>query len=110
MSRVLAGVGAAMFSPTATSAGASLASPERRGQALAIVIAGLSSATALGAPLGTFIGGWLGWRATMWFVAAVAALAAIGVARSLRDVPTRHPLALRVGSRRSTMHVCCGRY
>jgi MFS transporter, DHA1 family, inner membrane transport protein len=94
MSRVLAGVGAAMFSPTATAAGASLASPERRGQALAIVIAGLSSATALGAPLGTFIGGWLGWRATMWFVAAVAALAAIGVARSLRDVPTPPPISL----------------
>jgi MFS transporter, DHA1 family, inner membrane transport protein len=91
MSRVLAGVGAAMFSPTATAAGASLASPERRGQALAIVIAGLSSATALGAPLGTFIGGWLGWRATMWFVAA---LAAIGVARSLRDVPTPPPISL----------------
>lgn len=33
MSRVLAGLGAAMFSPTATAAGASLASPERRGQA-----------------------------------------------------------------------------
>ena len=94
MSRVLAGVGAAMFSPTATAAGASLASPERRGQALAIVIAGLSSATALGAPLGTFIGGWLGWRATMWFVTAVAALAAIGVARSLRDVPTPPPISL----------------
>jgi predicted MFS family arabinose efflux permease len=90
MSRVLAGVGAAMFSPTATAAGASLASPERRGQALAIVIAGLSSATALGAPLGTFIGGWLGWRATMWFVAAVAALAAIGVARSLGDDAATH--------------------
>jgi MFS transporter, DHA1 family, inner membrane transport protein len=85
MSRVLAGVGAAMFSPMA---------PERRGQALAIVIAGLSSATALGASLGTFIGGWLGWRATMWFVAAVAALAAIGVARSLRDVPTPPPISL----------------
>jgi predicted MFS family arabinose efflux permease len=94
MSRVLAGVGAAMFSPTATAAGASLGSPERRGQALAIVIAGLSSATALGAPLGTFIGGWLGWRATMWFVAAVAALAAIGVARSLRDVPTPPHISL----------------
>ena len=88
ISRLLAGLGAAMFSPTATAAGASLAPPERRGQALAIVIAGLSSATALGAPLGTFIGGWLDWRATMWFVSAVAMLAAMGVARYLRNVPT----------------------
>jgi predicted MFS family arabinose efflux permease len=90
MSRLLAGLGAAMFSPTATAAGASLVSQERRGQALAIVIAGLSSATALGAPLGTFIGGWLDWRATMWFVAAVA----MGVAWRLRAVPTPPPVSL----------------
>jgi len=70
-SRLIAGLGAAMFSPTATATGASLVPPEQRGRALAIVIGGLSSATALGAPLGTFIGGALDWRATMWFVAAV---------------------------------------
>ncbi|MEX3937744.1 MFS transporter [Paraburkholderia phymatum] len=93
-SRLLAGLGAAMFSPTATATGASLVAPEQRGKALAIVIAGMSSATALGAPLGTFIGGWLGWRATMWFVAVVATLAAIGVAQLLRDVPTPPSLSL----------------
>jgi len=87
-SRVLAGLGAAMFSPTATAAGASLVPPEQRGRALAIVIAGLSSATALGAPLGTFIGGWLDWRATMWFVSAVGAFAAIGVTWRLPNIPT----------------------
>jgi DHA1 family inner membrane transport protein len=87
-SRLLAGLGAAMFSPTATASGASLVSPEQRGRALAIVIAGLSGATALGAPLGTFIGGWLDWRATMWFVAAVGALAALGVAWRLPEIPT----------------------
>jgi predicted MFS family arabinose efflux permease len=86
-SRVLAGMGAAMFSPTATAAGASLVPPEQRGRALAIVIAGLSSATALGAPLGTFIGSWLDWRATMWFVSAVGALAAVGVAWRLPQMP-----------------------
>lgn len=86
-SRLLAGLGAAMFSPTATASGASLVPPEQRGRALAIVIAGLSSATALGAPLGTFIGGWLDWRATMWFVAAIGTLAAVGVARYLQDIP-----------------------
>ena len=93
-SRVLAGLGAAMFSPTATATGASLVAPEQRGRALAIVVAGMSSATALGAPLGTFIGGSLGWRATMWFVAAVATLAAVGVARLLRDVPMPAHLSL----------------
>lgn len=93
-SRLLAGLGAAMFSPTATATGASLVPPEQRGRALAIVIAGLSSATALGAPMGTFIGGWLDWRATMWFVAAVGALAAAGVAWRFRDIPTPPPVSL----------------
>jgi MFS transporter, DHA1 family, inner membrane transport protein len=94
MSRLLAGLGAAMFSPTATAAGASLVPPERRGQALAIVIAGFTGATALGSPLGTFIGGWLDWRATMWFVAGVAVLTAMGVAWNLRDVPTPPAVSL----------------
>jgi multidrug resistance protein len=85
-SRVLAGVGAAMFVPTTTATAAFLVPPERRARALSIVIAGLSSATALGAPLGTFIGGWLDWRATMWFVAIIGAAAATGVARSLPEI------------------------
>jgi predicted MFS family arabinose efflux permease len=85
-SRLIAALGAAMFSPTAAATGAAIASPEQRGRALAIVIAGQSSATALGAPLGTLIGGWLDWRATIWFVAVLGALAAAGVARYLSDV------------------------
>jgi multidrug resistance protein len=93
-SRLLAGLGAAMFSPTATATGASLVPPEQRGRALAIVIAGLSSATALGAPLGTFIGGWLDWRATMWFVAAVGAVAAVGVAWRLPNIPNPPAVSL----------------
>jgi len=93
-SRLLAGLGAAMFSPTATATGASLVPPEQRGRALAIVIAGLSSATALGAPLGTFIGGWLDWRATMWFVAIVGTMAAAGVAWRLPDIPNPPPVSL----------------
>jgi MFS transporter, DHA1 family, inner membrane transport protein len=93
-SRLLAGLGAAMFSPTATAAGASLVPPERRGRALAIVVAGLSSATALGAPLGTFIGGLFDWRATMWFVAAIGALGAVGVAWRLPKIPTPPAVSL----------------
>jgi predicted MFS family arabinose efflux permease len=93
-SRLIAALGAAMFSPTAAATGASVVPPEQRGRALAIVIAGQSSATALGAPLGTLIGGWLDWRATMWFVAALGALAGVGVARYLSDVAAPPPISL----------------
>src|SRR6478735_7778156 len=61
-SRALAGLGAAMFAPTALGVATSIADPERRGRALSTVTAGLAGATALGAPIGTFIGGLGSWR------------------------------------------------
>jgi predicted MFS family arabinose efflux permease len=94
-SRFVAGLGAAMFSPTATAAGAALVPAEQRGRALAIVVAGLSSATALGAPLGTYIGGLFDWRATMWFVSAIGALAFIGLATLLPAIPTPPAVSLK---------------
>ena len=78
-SRFIAGLGAAMYSPTATASGVALAPPEKRAQALAVVIAGLSSATALGSPLGSFIGSLGNWRDTLWFVSAVGLVAAVAV-------------------------------
>lgn len=86
-SRVIAGLGAAMYSPTATATGAALVAPERRASALAIVIAGLSSATALGAPLGTLIAGLGDWRSTMWFVSIVGSVAGLGVWALLPAIP-----------------------
>jgi predicted MFS family arabinose efflux permease len=87
VSRILAGVGAAMFAPTATGAAATLVAPERRGHALSIVIAGLTVATALGSPIGAVIGGVGDWRWTMAFVSALAVGASLGVALLLTNVP-----------------------
>lgn len=94
-SRFLAGLGAAMYSPTATATGAALAAPERRAQALSIVIAGLSSATALGSPMGTFIGSLGNWRDTLWFVTVVGLAAALAVHYLLPGVPTLPAATLR---------------
>lgn len=93
-SRLLSGLAAAMFSPTATATAASLAAPEQRGRALAIVITGLSCGTAFGAPLGVYIGGLFDWRATMWFVAALGSFAWMGVALLLSDIPTSPVVSL----------------
>jgi predicted MFS family arabinose efflux permease len=87
VSRIIAGVGAAMFAPTATGAAATMVAPERRGHALSIVIAGLTVATALGAPMGAVIGGLGDWRWTMAFVSALAAGAFLGVALLLAKIP-----------------------
>ena len=49
-SRAIAGLGAAIVTPAASATAAALVGPEQRGRALAVVLAGMSGATALGAP------------------------------------------------------------
>lgn len=95
LSRALAGLGAAMFSPTALGVATLLADPDRRGRALATVTAGLAGATALGAPIGTFIGGFGSWRSTLWFVALLGLIAMVGVGAMLRSVPQPARITLR---------------
>ncbi|MGO4381449.1 MFS transporter [Pseudoduganella sp. RAF53_2] len=87
LSRALAGLGAAMYAPTATGTGAMIVKPEQRGQALTIIVAGLTAATALGSPMGTVIGGLGDWRWTMVFVSAVGLIAATGISILLKDIP-----------------------
>lgn len=96
--RVLAGVGGAMFTPAASATAAALVPPESRGRALAVVMAGLSGATALGAPIGTLVGSVGDWRATMWLVVVLGVLAGLGIAMALPQLPgsTRLPLRERL--------------
>ncbi|MDX3227300.1 MFS transporter [Streptomyces sp. ME19-01-6] len=84
--RVLAAAGAALYTPTANAVATSLVPPERRGRALATVLGGMTVATALGVPLGTWIGR-ADWRLTMWLVVALGAAALAGQALLLRDLP-----------------------
>lgn len=79
-SRALAGLGGAVFTPAASAVATMLVGPERRGRALAVILAGLSGATAFGAPIGTLVASGGDWHLTLWFVAALAALACAGVA------------------------------
>ncbi|GAA2325125.1 MFS transporter [Nonomuraea roseoviolacea subsp. roseoviolacea] len=84
--RVVAAAGAAMFTPTASGVATALSSPERRGRALALVMGGLTIASAIGVPLGTWLGGVAGWRATMWLVVGLGVVGFVGVAAVVPDV------------------------
>ncbi|MDQ7982127.1 MFS transporter [Paraburkholderia sp. SARCC-3016] len=95
LSRVLAGFGAALFSPTALGVASALAPPEKRGRALSIVTAGLTGATALGAPIGTFIGGFGNWRTTLCFVTLLGLIAMLGVWTMLRSLPATPVVTLK---------------
>jgi predicted MFS family arabinose efflux permease len=93
--RALAGLGGAVFTPAASAVATALVPPQRRARALAIVLAGLSAATALGAPIGTLVASVGDWHATLWFVAAVGATAAAGVAAFLPNTPAAGRITLR---------------
>ena len=92
--RVVTGLGAAMFAPTASGTGVLLVPAERRGFALSVVIGGLTTATALGSPMGSIIGALGDWRWTMVFVSALGGLAFLGVAALLSGIPTPPAIGL----------------
>ncbi|KLU20555.1 MFS transporter [Caballeronia mineralivorans PML1(12)] len=99
--RAFAGLGAAMFSPTASGTGASLVPPERRGYALSIIVAGLTTATALGSPIGAVIGGLASWHWTLVLVAMLGTAAFAGILAFLPEVPL--PPAVSLSKRLSPL-------
>jgi predicted MFS family arabinose efflux permease len=95
IARAFAGLGAAIFSPTALGAAPTLVPPERRAHALSVVVAGLTAATALGSPTGAVIGGLGDWRWTMAFVAALGVGSAVGILTLLPEIPLPPAVPLR---------------
>jgi predicted MFS family arabinose efflux permease len=79
VSRMLMALGAGLCMPTALAVAVAIASPERRGRAIALVTSGMTIATVLGVPLGTWIGNHYGWRATFILVAGLGAVALAGL-------------------------------
>ncbi|MER8105573.1 MFS transporter [Kitasatospora sp. NPDC094016] len=92
ISRIIAAAGAAAYTPNAGAVSASLVRPELRARALAVVIGGLTIATALGVPLGNAASHWLGWRTALGLVAGLCLLVAV----ILRLIMPRLPGNVRV--------------
>ncbi len=93
--RLLAGVGAGLYSPLAASSAAGMAEPAQRGRALSMVLAGLSIGTALGVPVGLLVEDRFGWRWTIGLVALLGAVAFAGVAARRRGYPAAPRIAWR---------------
>lgn len=87
--RGFAGLAGAMSGPAASVAAATLASPERRGSAVATVAGGMTLAFVLGIPLGSVVGAAFGWRATFLVAAGLSAIALAGVTLFLPSVPAQ---------------------
>ena len=63
----------------ASIAAAEMVAEERRGRAIALVLAGLTSANILGVPIGTAIGGAFGWRMAFWAIAVLGVVSLAGM-------------------------------
>lgn len=95
VTRAAAGIGAGLYTPTALSAASGFVSRARRGRALGIVVGGLAMGSAVGVPCGLLVAHGLGWRATMWLVTALGALALAGILMRLTDAATPTAPSLR---------------
>ncbi|MEW2293288.1 MFS transporter [Streptomyces sp. NPDC006743] len=87
--RAAAGVAAAVVWAELVGYARRLAPPHLVGRAIAITMAGVPLALSLGIPLGTLLGGLVGWRATFVLVSAVSAGLAGWIAVSVPDHPGR---------------------
>lgn len=85
--RAIAALGGAALVPTASAVATSLAPPERRGRALAMVSAGFTLSGAIGTPLGTALGSASTWRLPMWVLAGIGVVVGVGIAVGFRGAP-----------------------
>jgi MFS transporter, DHA1 family, inner membrane transport protein len=92
--RALCVLGAAVFTPQAAAA-INVMSPEgERGRHMSFIFLGWSLATVLGMPVHSWIGETWGWRPAFLLVAALAAVAAVGVWRTVPDGVKPPPMSL----------------
>jgi predicted MFS family arabinose efflux permease len=78
LARILMALGAGVFMPAANAVAVSLAPPDRRARAIALVTGGMTVSLILGVPLGTAVAS-LGWHFAFLVVALFGALALLGL-------------------------------
>ncbi len=79
LTRILTGFFAATYAPLAYATATTLAPPEKRGLALSLVVIGLTVATVIGSPFGTWVGTHFGWRLSFGMIAVLAAVASLSL-------------------------------
>jgi len=93
--RVITGFAHGTFFGTGSVVAQAIVPPHRKASAIATVFTGLTLATVLGLPFGTWLGQIFGWRATFWAVAGIGALALAAIAAFVPQTAAGTPLKLR---------------
>ncbi|MFI2609716.1 MFS transporter [Kitasatospora sp. NPDC018619] len=87
--RVLLGAAMGVVWGLAASVGSRLADGPRVASAMTLVFSGVSVASVLGVPLGTYLASLLDWRAAFWALALLGAASAAVLAATLPALPVR---------------------
>jgi DHA1 family inner membrane transport protein len=88
IARVVIGAVQGLFIAAAMVTATSIVPPERAGRAMALVISGFATSSALGLPLGTLLGQAVGWRGAFTAVVVLAALILAAAVALLPSVPS----------------------
>ena len=91
--RILAALAHGIFMSVSTLIAANVVRPEKRASAIALMFTGLTVATVIGVPLGTFIGQHSTWHMSFIFIAVIGL---IGLLASLFLIPTNLPIPGKV--------------
>ena len=95
VARAVAAAGAALYTPTAITASASLVPERYRGRALVVVPLGLTAATVIGVPVGALIDQAFGWRLALVLVSVLAALVLVALLVAVPALPPERAESLR---------------
>lgn len=83
VARILTALATGAFWAVAAVVAAAAVPPGSAARATAVLMSGLTSATALGIPLGAALGHLMGWRGPFWVIAAASVLALLVLARTV---------------------------
>ncbi|WP_459503546.1 MFS transporter [Bacillus sp. C1] len=79
LSRGLAGIGAGLYSPLASSAAVTFVSEKQKGRALSTILLGMSAGTVIGVPFGIYIASASDWRTAMWLIVAIGTIGILAI-------------------------------
>ncbi|MFI0978198.1 MFS transporter [Streptomyces sp. NPDC021093] len=93
--RVVAALAAAVVTSAAFTMTAMGAPEGQQGRYIGVVTAGMTTALFTSVPIGSWLGGSFGWRATFWLIAGVGLVAALGLLVSAPRIAGSTPAPLR---------------
>ena len=83
ISRLLFALSSAVVTPTTLAVAAFTVPPAERGRAISKIFGGFAISNVIGLPLGVLIASYFDWHASLWYAAAVSAVALLLVAKYL---------------------------